>query len=59
MLSAGHAPGVNATGFKSKKSKTTGKRSAKAGTAAKWVPQEVLAQRCEAGQSLRCGKATI
>ncbi|KAG6056220.1 hypothetical protein E4U17_002348 [Claviceps sp. LM77 group G4] len=56
MLWARRAPGVNATGFKSKKSKTTDNASAKAGTAAKWVPQEVLAQRREA--AVRPGKTT-
>ncbi|KAG6258353.1 hypothetical protein E4U49_006401 [Claviceps purpurea] len=49
--------GVNATGFTNKKSKKTGNASAKAGTAVKWVSQAVLAQRREAGQCLRCGKA--
>ncbi|KAG6044493.1 hypothetical protein E4U33_001530 [Claviceps sp. LM78 group G4] len=44
--------GVNTTGFKTKKSGKGGN-----GTAAKWVSQAVLAQRREAGQCLRCGKA--
>ncbi|KAG6030081.1 hypothetical protein E4U40_000117 [Claviceps sp. LM458 group G5] len=33
---------MNATGFKNKKSRTTGNASAKVGTAAKWVSREVL-----------------
>ncbi|CCE32193.1 uncharacterized protein CPUR_06053 [Claviceps purpurea 20.1] len=49
--------GVNTTGFKTKKSGKSGNASAKTGTAAKWVSQAVLAQRREAGQCLRCGKA--
>ncbi|KAG5953183.1 hypothetical protein E4U58_000516, partial [Claviceps cyperi] len=40
--------GVNTTGFKTKKSRKIGSASAKAGTAAKWVSQAVLAQRREA-----------
>ncbi|KAG6046481.1 hypothetical protein E4U17_007869 [Claviceps sp. LM77 group G4] len=48
---------VNATGFKTKKSNVNA--SAKAGTAAKWVSQAVLAQRREAGQCLRCGRRDI
>ncbi|KAG5988871.1 hypothetical protein E4U52_006170 [Claviceps spartinae] len=43
--------GVNATGFK-KQSKKTGNASAKAGTATKWMSQEVLAQRRGSGHNL-------
>ncbi|KAG6148873.1 hypothetical protein E4U11_000366 [Claviceps purpurea] len=50
---------ANVTGVKKKKFKTTGNTSVKTGTAARWVSQEVLAERREAGQCLRCGKADI